>query len=504
MDINIRELDVSIIAPNSLNMHKSDQGGSKNVIIGKPGCFKKGTKILMYNGFIKNVEDIILGDIIMGDDGTPRNVLQLFHDYDHMYKIIPHKGLSYTVNQKHDLVLNYKNKFFIMSVIDYINNKHKFKICRSSGVDWPEKSLMIDPYEFGIIIGNQDIKFIPFEYKINSKINRFQLLAGIIDSIHITITRCGFELKMDSYIKNDFIFVVRSLGFIAYDEKDKIKVNADFQKLSSIPSKIYSFKNSSLKKDYLNTTFKIEYEGFNEYFGFELDSNHLFLLESFDIVKNTGKTTLITSLLYEKRDIFPTAMIMSGTEDSNGHYKKIVPSTFVFNKLDEKKIEDFIVRQKIAKKHIPNPWAILLLDDCTDDPKLFNKPLFQGLYKNGRHWKCWFLLSLQYCMDIKPVIRSNIDGVFILRETNLRNRKSLWENYAGVIPDFSMFCAILDQCTDNYTALYIHNATTSNKLEDCLFWYRAKPVPDDFKLGCRDMWKFHYHRFNNDYRDPYN
>jgi hypothetical protein len=217
----------------------------------------------------------------------------------------------------------------------------------------------------------------------------------------------------------------------------------------------------------------------------------------------TGKTTLITSLLYEKRDIFPVALIMSGTEDSNGHYKRIVPSTFVYNRLEEKKIEDFVVRQKIAKKHITNPWAILLLDDCTDDPKLFNKPLFQGLYKNGRHWKMWFILSLQYCMDIKPVIRTNVDGVFILRETNLRNRKLLWENYAGVIPDFSMFCSILDQVTSDYTALYIHNATTSNKLEDCLFWYRAKEIPPDFRLGSKDFRKFHQTRFNHDYTDPY-
>ena len=106
-------------------------------------------------------------------------------------------------------------------------------------------------------------------------------------------------------------------------------------------------------------------------------------------------------------------------------------------------------------------------------------------------------------MDIKPVIRTNVDGVFILRETNLRNRKSLYENYAGIIPDFTMFCAIMDSITTDYTALYIHNATTSNKLEDCLFWYRAKPVPEDFKLGCRDLWKFHRSRYNELYKDPF-
>ena len=216
----------------------------------------------------------------------------------------------------------------------------------------------------------------------------------------------------------------------------------------------------------------------------------------------TGKTTLITSILYEKKHIFPVGMCMSGTEDSNGYYRKVFPSTFVFNKLNEDKIESFIKRQKIAKKHLPNPWSVLLLDDCTDDPKIFNKPLFQGMYKNGRHWKMLFILSLQYCMDVKPVIRTNIDGTFILREPNLKNRRALWENYASIIPDFSIFCEILDQITDDYTALFILNQTQSNQLEDCVFWYKAKPVPDSFKFGAPDFWMFHEQRFDTNYIDP--
>ena len=40
----------------------------------------------------------------------------------------------------------------------------------------------------------------------------------------------------------------------------------------------------------------------------------------------TGKTTLITSLLYAKKHIIPTGIVMSGSEDSNGHYRKVFPS----------------------------------------------------------------------------------------------------------------------------------------------------------------------------------
>ena len=217
----------------------------------------------------------------------------------------------------------------------------------------------------------------------------------------------------------------------------------------------------------------------------------------------TGKTTLITSLLYEKRHIFPIGLVMSGTEDSNSYYRKIFPSTFVYNKLNEEKIEDFVKRQKISKNHIvQNPWGLLLLDDCTDDPKLFNKPLFQGIFKNGRHWKMMFILSLQYCMDVRPVIRTNIDGTFILREPNLKNRRALWENYAGIIPDFTLFCDIMDNITDDYTALYIHNNTQSNKVEDCVFYYKANADIKDFRFGCDEYWDFHTDRYDSGYTEP--
>jgi energy-coupling factor transporter ATP-binding protein EcfA2 len=219
-------------------------------------------------------------------------------------------------------------------------------------------------------------------------------------------------------------------------------------------------------------------------------------------IPGSGKSTLIASLLYAKKHLIPCVMAVSGTEDSNEYYKKIIPDTFIFNKYDEVQLESFIKRQKIAKKHVSNPWAVCLLDDCTDTPGVFTKPLQQGIFKNSRHWKMWYILSLQYCMDVKPVIRTNISGTFILREPNLRNRRSLWENYCSIVPDFDMFCQIMDQISDDYTALYVHNASTSNKLEDCLFWYKATPPPKDFKFGADEIYDFHYSRYNPEYVNP--
>lgn len=216
-----------------------------------------------------------------------------------------------------------------------------------------------------------------------------------------------------------------------------------------------------------------------------------------------GKSTIIKSILYAKKHIIPVAMAMSGTEDSNSFFKTILPSTFVFNNYDEAQIEKYIQRQKIAKEHLgPMAWSALIIDDCTDDPKIFNKPLQQGLYKRGRHWKMLYILSLQYGMDVRPVIRTNISGTFILREPSLRNRKVMYENYAGIIPDFNTFCELMDQLTNDYSCLYIHNSSTTNNWQECVFYYKAPKIDDSFRFGCDEYIEFHEDRYNPEYVEP--
>ena len=584
--VKIKELNPDIINPQISNMDDPDQGGSKTIVVGKPGCFAPGTKVLNYDGSIINVENIKIGDQLMGDDSTPRNVLELCHNTETMYKIIPNKGEPIIVNENHILSLkcsgyNQHPKGEIIDIVlkDFLEKSETFQKRYKwyrSGVEFEERKIDLDPYLLGYWLGdgnsrsatvdeevlvyfdeklaelrlflNQKIqdriiqtdgpkqfknhflnflrdndllqnKHIPIDYKSNSRQTRLELLAGILDADgSYDNTGKGFDIIQKSEkLLDDIVFVARSLGFSAYKKECTKRctnseghigtyyrcfINGD---VSEIPCHIVRKQANDRKqcKDVLVTGFKIEKLEEGEYFGVVLDGNHRFLLEDFSVVHNTGKTTLIASLLYAKRHIFPVAVAFSGSEDSNGFYRKIMPSTFVFNEYNEDKIKDFIRRQKIAKQHLPNPWAVILLDDCTDDPRIFNNPLQHGMYKRGRHWKMWYILSLQYAMDVKPVIRTNVDGIFILREPILKNRKTLWENYASVIPDFHLFCEIMDQLTDDYTALYIHNATNSNDWQECVYYYKAPIIPKDFKMGCDTYWKHHTQRYNPEYVDPY-
>src|SRR3989338_784367 len=68
-------------------------------------CMSPETDIMMYDGSIKKIKDIEVGEKIMGDDSTCRNVLSVCSGEDEMYEIIPTKGESYKVNSRHILSL---------------------------------------------------------------------------------------------------------------------------------------------------------------------------------------------------------------------------------------------------------------------------------------------------------------------------------------------------------------------------------------------------------------
>jgi hypothetical protein len=93
---------------------------------GSPGvgkCFSIDTPILMHDGSIKKVQDIKVGDQLMGDDSTSRNVQSLGGGQDQMYSIVNTRGVEYTVNSEHILCLRYsKSKSIIDDTIR--NNRY--------------------------------------------------------------------------------------------------------------------------------------------------------------------------------------------------------------------------------------------------------------------------------------------------------------------------------------------------------------------------------------------
>ena len=91
--------------------------GSNNVNLLEPhgqfGCLAPYTQVLLWDGSIKNAKDIVITDILIGDDGNKRNILKLANGVDDMYKIDMSNGKSFTVNSQHILTLSFKNNLKI-------------------------------------------------------------------------------------------------------------------------------------------------------------------------------------------------------------------------------------------------------------------------------------------------------------------------------------------------------------------------------------------------------
>lgn len=134
------------------------------------GCHAKGSKILMHDGSIKNVEDVKVGDELVGDDGNKRTVLELHRGVDKLYEITPIKGDPFIVNGGHILSLyktnegkNYPScasRIDDISVENYINEsayyKHLHKLHKPPLVCFSKnkENLPISSYFLGLYLGD--------------------------------------------------------------------------------------------------------------------------------------------------------------------------------------------------------------------------------------------------------------------------------------------------------------------------------------------------------------
>lgn len=119
----------------------------KFYILTGSGCHAKDTEIMMADGSLKLVQDIVVGDQLMGDDSTPRNVKELFRGQDTMMRIIPKKGEPFVVNQHHKLTL----KVTKSSMPNIVPRKDKFE------ARWLEK--IFSTTEDGCIVQQKTCRF---------------------------------------------------------------------------------------------------------------------------------------------------------------------------------------------------------------------------------------------------------------------------------------------------------------------------------------------------------
>ena len=213
--------------------------------------------------------------------------------------------------------------------------------------------------------------------------------------------------------------------------------------------------------------------------------------------RNTGKSFCMKDILNYHRDI-PVGVVVSPTEQANGYFEKFIPKMLIYDELEPTLISKFLNRQiKITndrKRELArtgsssiDPRAFLILDDCMYNKQALTDKNIRCIFMNGRHYKIFFLITMQHGLGLPPDLRNNIDFVFIFRNNILKEREKIYTHYAGMFPTFDVFNQVMNQCTENYECLVIDNKVQSNNINDIVFWYKANEA--NFKMCSQDLWE---------------
>lgn len=512
-----------------------EQGGGRGIIVMPTGCHAKGTKVLMFDGTFKKVEDVAPGDLLMGPDSTPRTVQNLCRGRQQMAKIIPNKGKPFIVNIDHILSLKSTNEgkdfpckttgneIINISVKDYLKKsksfQHLYKLYRT-GVDFEigGACLEIPPYILGLWLGagssgqsalttmdNEiretwnnwglklkmivkthdlpnnkaktysliksheqirnpiNIKFnkynllhnkhIPYDYKISSKKARLELLAGIIDTDGSKSSNSSYDIiqKREKLI-DDVAYVARSLGFAAY-KSTKLINNIPYYRLSisgdvyKIPVKLTRkvCNERRQKKDVLKTGFKVELLPEANYYGFTLDKDHLYLLEDFTVTHNTGKTMVVSKMIW---DLGVNTLVITPNKSITDNMMSTLKHHF-----GKGKVEKLTTKTKKIKKPIN-------------------------------------VVNIQALVKINPNVLKDIDAVFIdefhhaaadtYREVNLKHLKNCYYRIGVTATNFRNDGA--DMALESVLSNVLYTYTIKQAIKE---GYLVKP---EFEIVDTEVW----------------
>lgn len=112
-----------------------------------------------------------------------------------------------------------------------------------------------------------------------------------------------------------------------------------------------------------------------------------------------------------------------------------------------------------------------------------NSNAIREIFLNGRHYNISTIVCAQYLFDLNTAIRSNVDYVFCLRESNPQNKKKLFQTFGGMFDSEKMFCDTLSRTTNDFECLCIDLTVNSQDPMDSVMWYKADINLPEFRVG---------------------
>jgi methionine aminopeptidase len=323
-EIELDKKRIKIKTVRNLNGHSIDP-----YKIHGPKCLGRDTPVLMLDGSVKPVQDVVVGDRLMGDDGTERRVLATTAGRAVMYEIASVHSAPFTCNGAHILSLRLAN---LPACTERADGTHvvayaavqrhadgtvsDFQLCEyvcPNAADARDAMVQLDCGTLDIAVNDiakmdadkqsrlrlyriaQPLKFVPEQpphndtfdahkdasipasLKRGSVAAREALLDAIVDARGKRNAAGGATIVvMSAALCDDIEFVARSLGrFVTRAETNPY----------GPAHTLYVARDGNANEEPLAIAVLL---GDDEYFGFAIDGNHRFVLgHSFVVTHNS-------------------------------------------------------------------------------------------------------------------------------------------------------------------------------------------------------------------------
>lgn len=139
-------------------------------------------------------------------------------------------------------------------------------------------------------------------------------------------------------------------------------------------------------------------------------------------ITGSGKTTMLTNLLYAMSGKIDAAYLFSETADMTGDFDGIIHPACIFDKFNESVLESIVNRQqaillKLREMGRIDLWknfnVVIILDDFSTDAATWrsSKQVIK-LATQSRHFNITFIIAVQYLMTCPPLLRQNARLIF--------------------------------------------------------------------------------------------
>lgn len=204
-------------------------------------CVGRGTAVLKFDGTLEKVENLKIGDILMGPDSLPRTILRTTSGLDEMYEVTSTKVRPlfkpYHVNGEHILALKHTGKVrhgdrFLFApylkghhlevpVRDYISSskhfKHMVKGFKATCISFPSVEVPLDPYFLGIWLGDGNsagVAVTTMDIEIKRYLHDFAKLHKLHVRVRQPKRKAPTYHLSDWHRKNPVLQLLRRLGVL--------------------------------------------------------------------------------------------------------------------------------------------------------------------------------------------------------------------------------------------------------------------------------------------------